>query len=1015
MQAVQPQAPSPSPSLSWVVSFRGFVKSVRWGRPDRPKHLNSTDIPQRRLSRSSPSPHHHVSSHTQQPQPNLIKSTSTHQPAERDSPPRSFKQKAVKNLERAKSSGASWGKAAMARTRRDSYLARSPQTDNGHGAFRTAGPEHVPSAPLSLSPSPSPPSDSSALPAPRGSTSSTLQTPGPTFHVPHRFRDPYPYSTAQTAIGHEFPALDVESQSHSSHGGQGHKVGPPLADRPPRKSMSEMGHGPVTFAPFTPTGSDSDLGHYDEYIKFYHGELASKTEHALRLRYSRQLDNHDLPHDVRADFPPRTRFLEVDTNPSTPARSNSVMSMLPSMPQSRCQEHRASEHGFMSGLKRALSGQAYPPGMSSPSLSWRSPSPHGLTSGPISAGRAMKSERTTRSDPYLDAMVMRNPGQTAEGGVRTPRKLKRRSIALNRTSLPPTQSDFFFVEDLNGSASMEKHASVEWQPYDSRTSMATAPSPELVKRPNRKLTKKRQSMGGAGAGMRASSRPSLLPAVEVDVPVGDSIDYGFVEQPPLIPMPASLDVREIMADRALSSPVQELMSPYANPQEYPWALPIGVPLNAIDYSHALHTAKNVKQGQTQTPPFNTSPEQGVTVEDLPLVQHGRTGSHGRSYSQPHSLKAFEPGPSDPPTANPLNSISPADSHRRDPSNHSDVGSLIDQPALERRVSRRRWTLNIAGEEMDDDVLRQELERLRLLGEEPDQQRAHTPNGAAVKEAAWKMQKRALLSSREVILTERSYLSQLTRFHSAVIGGYAAGYCPDILFEYLPLLIQTSQLFSSFMEEDPSAWGVSAAFISAADVLERTLVAYCAVAGEIMLKCRKAGSSNQGPGIGPWSNGSSSGHQASSNLPITDELGGQQQSSVMRSHSAGLIGRRKWRKSLPSGTAAPAFGFGFGMSTSSSSVPPSSYTPLGVPPSRSSSNTQVYHSDPSSPVPASSSSATTTSTPVTSHSNSTASIFTQGKLRANMTASEVAVQPTQRVTRYVLLYRGRHSLMHARSP
>jgi len=798
--------------------------------------------------------------------------------------------------------------------------------------------------------------------------------------------------------------------------------------------MSEMGHGPVTFAPFTPSVSDSDIGHYDEYIKFYHGELASNPEHALRLRYSRQLDNHDLPHDVRADFPPRTRFLEVDTNPSTPARSNSVMSMLPSMPQSRCQEHQASGHGFMSGLKRALSGQAYPSGMgmssrmSSPSLNWRSPSPHGLTSPPTSAGRAMKSERTTRSDPYLDAMVMRNPGQAREGGVRTPRKLKRRSVALNRTSLPPTESDFFFVEDSNGSASMEKHASVEWQRYDSRTSMGTAPSPELVKRPNRKLTKKRQSTGGAAVGWGTSSKPNLLPDTPVANPEptnGDCIDYrfskasngqdGFTEQPPLIPIPTSLDVREVMADRALSPPVQELTSPYANPQEYPWALPIGVPLNAINYSRALHTARNVKQEQMQTPSIKADPEQGVTAEDLPLVQHGRTGSHGRSHSQPHSLKALEAGPSNLPTANPLNTISPADSHGRDSSNHSQVGSLIDRPGLERRVSRRRWTLNIAGEEIDDDVLRQELERLRLLGEEPDQQRAHTPNGAAVKEAAWKMQKRALLSSREVILTERSYLSQLTRFHSAVIGGYATGYCPDILFEYLPPLIQTSQLFSSFMEEDPSAWGVSAAFISAADVLERTLVAYCSVAGEVMLKCRKAGSSsNQGPGIGPWSNGSSSGHHASPNLLITDELGGQQQSPVTRSHSTGLITRRKWRKSLPSGAAAPAFGFGFGMSTSSSSVPPSSYTPLVVPLSHSSSNAQVYHSDPSSPVPTSSSSANsgsaTTPTPVTSHSSSAASIFTQGKLRANMTASEVAVQPTQRVTRYVLLYRGKHTLI-----
>ena len=784
--------------------------------------------------------------------------------------------------------------------------------------------------------------------------------------------------------------------------------------------MSEMGHDPVTFAPFTPNASDSDLGHYDEYIKFYHGELASKTEHALRLRYSRQLVNHDLPHDVRADFPPRTRYLEVDTNPSTPARSHSVMSMLPSMPQSRCQEHRASGHGFMSGLKRALSGQVHPSdgmGMSSPSLSWRSPSPHGLIGRPINAGRAMES---ARSDPYLDAMVIRNPGQAEEDGGRAPRKLKRRSAALKRTSLPPMESNLFFVEDLNGSASMEKRASVEWQPYDSRTSMATAPSPELIKKSSRKLTKRRQSTG-------MGSKPNLLPTVEIDRPVAspeptnmDSVDYGFSKASsgqngcfvplPLVPLPSSLDAREIMADRALSPPIQELKSPYANPQEYPWALPVGVPLNATNYTHALHThalhtPRNAEEEQTQAPSFNTSPKRGATVEDSPLIQHGRTGSRGLVHLQSHSLKGLEPGPSDPP---PAGSLSPADSH---------VGSLIERPTLERRVSRRRWTLNIAGEEIDDDVLRQELERLRLLGEESDQQRAHTPNGAAVKEAAWKMQKRALLSSRQVILTERSYLYQLKRFHSAVIGGYAAGYCPDILLEYLPQLIQTSQLFSSFMDEDPSAWGVSAAFISAADVLERTLVAYCAVAGDIMLKCRKAGSSNQGHGISPWSNGSSSGAQASSNLPVTDELGGQQQSPMMRSHSTGLIGRRRWRKSLPSGAAAPGFGFGFGMSASSSSVPPSSYAPPSVPLSHSSSSTQVYHSDPSSPAKSTSSTAipgsTTTPTPVPSPSSSTASTFTQGKLRANMTASEVAVQPTQRVTRYVLLYRGKHSLIQVR--
>jgi hypothetical protein len=886
----------------------------------------------------------------------------------------------------------------MARARRESH-AGSSQTDSGHGVSRTAATAHIPYAPPSTSPSPSPPSDSSAPPAPRGSTTSSLQPPVSPSHHPHRPRDSFPYLTAQSVIGHNSHGL--ASQTHSPS--EDPKVGPPLADPLSRLSVSEMGHGSVTFAPFTPSASESDLGHYDEYINFYHTELASNTDHALRLRYSRQIDGHD----VRPDFPPRTRYLEVDTSPDTPARSNSVMSMLPSMPQS--QEHRVSGLGFVNGLKRALSGRAHPPGMrtSSPSLGWRSPSPHGPTGRPVSAERAMKSERTTKSDPYLDALVMRNSGQVGEG-VRAPNKLRRRSAALNRASLPPTESNFFFG-DLNGSTAMVKDASVEWQPFDSRTSMATAPSPEPVKRASRKLTKRWQGEGGAGVGRRTSSKPNLLPTTEVETPVGspeptnrDPLDTRFydasegqdklVRRLPFVPMLSALDVREIMADRSLSPPIQELRTPYANPQEYPWAPPIGVPPHSTNYSHALPTPR---KDQTQRPFFNAKPEREVRSEGQPLVQHGRAGSHGRSHSQPPSLKGPEPGSSDPATAGPLNSINPTDSHGHDSSNHSHVGPLTDRPALERRVSRRRWTLNIAGEEIDDDVLRRELERLRSLGEESEQLRSHTPNGAAVKEAAWKLQKRALLSSREVILTERSYLSQLTRFQSAVIGGYTASHCPDILLEHLAPLIQASQLFSNFMEEDPSAWGVSAAFVSVADVLERTLVAYCTVAGEIMLKCRKAGSpSNHGHGISPWSSS-----------PAADEFGGPQP-SVMRSHSTGLIGRRRWRKSLPSG-AAPAFAFGFGMSASSASVPPSSYTPSSVPPSRSSSNAQVNHSDPSSPVqPISAHSGSTTiPTPVTSQSSSSASTFAQGKLRANVTASEIAVQPTSRVTRYVLLYRG----------
>src|ERR1700743_1098616 len=62
--------------------------------------------------------------------------------------------------------------------------------------------------------------------------------------------------------------------------------------------------------------------------------------------------------------------------------------------------------------------------------------------------------------------------------------------------------------------------------------------------------------------------------------------------------------------------------------------------------------------------------------------------------------------------------------------------------------------------------------------------------------------------------------------------------PSLLAKHLPLLISTSQAFCNRLVEDPSAWGVSAAFVTVESVFEQVFVDYCRVVGQIMLACQE---------------------------------------------------------------------------------------------------------------------------------------------------------------------------------
>lgn len=72
-------------------------------------------------------------------------------------------------------------------------------------------------------------------------------------------------------------------------------------------------------------------------------------------------------------------------------------------------------------------------------------------------------------------------------------------------------------------------------------------------------------------------------------------------------------------------------------------------------------------------------------------------------------------------------------------------ALPHRPSLERRASRRRWTLDLASEDIDETVLKEELERLRLLGEPSNNSELGNVD------LGWTLARKVLLSSREVIL------------------------------------------------------------------------------------------------------------------------------------------------------------------------------------------------------------------------------------------------------------------------
>jgi len=94
------------------------------------------------------------------------------------------------------------------------------------------------------------------------------------------------------------------------------------------------------------------------------------------------------------------------------------------------------------------------------------------------------------------------------------------------------------------------------------------------------------------------------------------------------------------------------------------------------------------------------------------------------------------------------------------------------------------------------------------------------------DSSWNTARQALLICREMLRTERRYLSSLR----TLAKGGTATFPPLTMFYYLPPLILASEEFLQSTTKNPSVRGVSEAFLAIKEKLDEAFVSWCNVVG-----------------------------------------------------------------------------------------------------------------------------------------------------------------------------------------
>ena len=286
------------------------------------------------------------------------------------------------------------------------------------------------------------------------------------------------------------------------------------------------------------------------------------------------------------------------------------------------------------------------------------------------------------------------------------------------------------------------------------------------------------------------------------------------------------------------------------------------------------------------------------------------------------------------------------------------------------------------------------------GEEEDEALEGFENDADEEE--WKAARRALLCCRELVRTERSYQARLRE----LMNSQSSHPFFSLLLSYVPALLQASEGLLVRLVDDPSAWGVSAAFIGCEEELEAAFVAWCGVVGNFYIdgedkdkrgrRRRKSGDELASFAAPSEPRGFSAVRSASqSGIPgmvrPSTKAAETRRMSLFNAGESGLF------------TAALGTGLAFGLASpptldskgheSAASIgkdngPTGPLTRTLSAWKRKSMPSSLYNLPNSMGVPPS---------PTTAHGH--------GKEDKLFTLRDLAIQPTQRVMRYVLQYKG----------
>ncbi|KIY73338.1 hypothetical protein CYLTODRAFT_239008 [Cylindrobasidium torrendii FP15055 ss-10] len=96
----------------------------------------------------------------------------------------------------------------------------------------------------------------------------------------------------------------------------------------------------------------------------------------------------------------------------------------------------------------------------------------------------------------------------------------------------------------------------------------------------------------------------------------------------------------------------------------------------------------------------------------------------------------------------------------------------------------------------------------------------------IEAAKWTSARSALLVCRELVRTERSYLTGLRDVQARLAASTS-----DYIVAHLSALIQASERLLSQVEQNPSAKGVAQAFLDAEQDIEAAFVGWCSVVGQ----------------------------------------------------------------------------------------------------------------------------------------------------------------------------------------